>query len=73
MIKQFKENDLVPETTVRTQHKKSLIFGILGKGKHMEVFWRAQILELGESEIFCLNWCADHEAAMENWLGPLFV
>ena len=32
MIKQFKENDLVPETTLRTQHKKSLIFGILGKG-----------------------------------------
>ena len=56
---QFKEGLLVPETMLPTQrshglskHKKSVIFGILVKGDHMKNFWKCQILEMAESDIF---------------------
>ena len=58
LIKQFKEIDLIPETTVRTQgsrrfpkHEKSLIFGILAKEDQMKKFWKPEILELADSDI----------------------
>ena len=39
----------------------------------MKIFWKAQILEMAESYIFCVKSHADHDAAIENWLRPLFV
>ena len=45
LIKLFKQSDLVPETTLRTQrsrrfpeHEKSVIFAILAKGDHIKIF-----------------------------------
>ena len=39
----------------------------------MQKFWKAEILERAESDIFCVRPGADHDAALENWLRPQFV
>ena len=39
----------------------------------MKNFSRAQILEMAESYIFSVKSHADHDAAIRNWLRPLFV
>ena len=39
----------------------------------MKNFWKPQILEMAESDIFCVKSAADHDAAIPNWLPPLFV
>ena len=55
------------------KHEKSAILGILAKGAPHEFFWKAQILEMAESDIFCVKSGAGHDAAIENWLRSLFV
>ena len=59
LIRQLKENDLDPETSVRTQrrrrfpkHEKSLIFGISAIRDHMKKFLKPKILEMAETEYF---------------------
>ena len=39
----------------------------------MKKFWKPQILEMAESDIFCVKSDADYDAAIQNWLRPLFV
>ena len=39
----------------------------------MKKFWKPEILDMAESDIFCVKSSADHDAAIENWLRPLFV
>ena len=39
----------------------------------MKNFWKPQILEMAESDIFCVKSGADHHVAIPNWLPPLFV
>ena len=39
----------------------------------MRIFWKAQILEMAESDIFWVKPGADHDVAIENWLRPLLV
>ena len=38
----------------------------------MKNFWKSEILEMAESEIFCVESGADHDAAIETWLRPQF-
>ena len=70
----------MPETTLRTQrnsrfckHEKSVIFGILTKLGSHEIFWKTQILEMSESEIFCAKLGAVNDAVIENWLRLFFA
>ena len=39
----------------------------------MKNFWKPQILEMAESDIFCVKLGADHDASIQNWLRLLFV
>ena len=39
----------------------------------MKHLWKPQILEMAESDIFCVKSGADHDTAIKNWLRPLFV
>ena len=39
----------------------------------MKIFWKAQILEKAESDIFCAKPGADNDAAIENWLRLFFT
>ena len=39
----------------------------------MNNFWKPQILEMAESDIFSVKSGADHDAAIQNWLPPLCV
>ena len=34
----------------------------------MKIFWKAEILEMAESNIFYVKCGADHDGAMEKWL-----
>ena len=62
-MRQFKENGLVPETTVRTQpsrrspkHQISLIFGILAKGgPHEKKFGKLKFYKWMKVTYFVLN------------------
>ena len=39
----------------------------------MKNFLKPPILELAESDIFCVKSGADYDAAIQIWLPPLFV
>ena len=39
----------------------------------MKKFWKPEILEVAESDIFSVKSVADHDATVENWLRRLFV
>ena len=39
----------------------------------MKNWWKAEILEMAQSNIFYAKRSADHDGAMEKWLRPLFV
>ena len=39
----------------------------------MKTFWKAEILQMAESDIFDVKSGADHHAAIQNWLRPRFV
>ena len=39
----------------------------------MKIFWKAEILEMAESDIFYVKRGPDDDAAMEKWLRSLFV
>ena len=49
---------------------KSAIFGILVKGGRMKIFWKAEILEMSESDIPYVKCGADPDGAMGRWLRP---
>ena len=34
----------------------------------MKMFWKASILQMTESDIFCVQLGADDDGAMEKWL-----
>ena len=80
LIKQFKENGLVPETTVRTQRladflnmkNRSFLVFQQKRGPNKK-FWKPEILEVAESDIFCVKSGADHDTVIGNWPQPLFV
>ena len=55
------------------KRERSLIFGILAKGDHVKKFWKPEILEMAESDIFCVKSDADCDAAIGNWLRPPFA
>ena len=39
----------------------------------MKTFFKAQILEMAESHIFCANSGSDYNAAIRNWLRRFFA
>ena len=39
----------------------------------MKKWWKAEILEMAQSNIIYAKRGADHDGAMEKWLRPLFV
>ena len=39
----------------------------------MKIFWKPEVLERAESDIFCVKLGAHHDAAIGNCLRPLFV
>ena len=39
----------------------------------MRMFWKVQILEMSESDIFCAKLGAVNDAAIENWLRLFFA
>ena len=39
----------------------------------MKMFWKASILQMTESDIFCVQLGTDDDGAMEKWLWLLFV
>ena len=39
----------------------------------MKNWWKAEILEMAQSNIIHAKRSADHDGAMEKWLRPLFV
>ena len=39
----------------------------------MKKFWKAEILQMAESDIFDVQLGADHDAAIQNWLRFRFV
>ena len=39
----------------------------------MKIFWKAEILEMDESDIFYVERGASHDRVMEKWLWPLVV
>ena len=39
----------------------------------MKSFWKAEILEMAESDIFYVKWGAYDDGAVEKWLWLLFV
>ena len=39
----------------------------------MKIFWKAQTLEISESNIFCAKSAADHNAAIKSWLQLFFA
>ena len=39
----------------------------------MKIFWKAQTLEMAESNIFFAKSAANHEAAIQNWLRLSFA
>ena len=39
----------------------------------MKTFWKAEILQMAESDIFNVKSGADHHAAIQSWLPPRFV
>ena len=39
----------------------------------MKKFWKAEILQMAESDIFDIKLGVDHDAAIPNWLRPRFV
>ena len=39
----------------------------------MKIFWKLQISEMAGSYILSVESHVDHDAAIENWLQPLFV
>ena len=43
------------------------------RGDNIKKFWKPKILEIAESDIFCVKSVSYHDAAIENWLRPLFV
>ena len=48
--------------------EKLLFFGILENGGPHEIFWKASILQMAESDIFYVKWGADDHGAREKWL-----
>ena len=38
----------------------------------MKIFWKAQTLEVAESDIFSVKSGANHDAEIENWLQLFF-
>ena len=80
LIKQFKENGLDQEIKVRKQRSHRFpkqencsFLAFQQKGDQMKNFWKPEILERVESNIFCVKSGALHVAAIENCQRPLFV
>ena len=39
----------------------------------MKIFWKAKILEIAESDVFCVKSDDDHDSANRSWLRLVFV
>ena len=39
----------------------------------MKIFWKAQILEMAESDIFCVKRSDDHDSGNRTWLQSVFA
>ena len=80
LIKHFTKSDLALESMLHTKRsrqflklEKSVIFGILAKGDRLKNCWKAEILEMAESDKLHDKLGTDQDGTMEKLMRLLFV